>query len=141
MICAPVLTTAPPARRVLPVLIQAAFPHITLQLGSVFCCVNCPEITDNLHFFVALAMAYPHTVASIDSPSGYSPIMLSGIVQQNGNSVTTDLSVAFRFHIPYLMREGKPTSFLVAMGCDVTINAILGLPFIQQNKMVIDAME
>jgi hypothetical protein len=39
------------------------------------------------------------------------------------------------------MREGKPTSFLVAMGCDVTINAILGLPFIQQNKMVIDAME
>jgi hypothetical protein len=27
------------------------------------------------------------------------------------------------------------------MGCDVTINAILGLPFIQQTKMVIDTAD
>ncbi len=133
----------------MPVPIQAAFPHITLQLGSAFGDENCPTIrcvadtaaalsTGYLHFFAALAKAYPHTVASIHSPSDYSPIRLSGIVQHDGNSITTKLSVAFRFRLPYHTQEGNPTSFLLAMGCDITINAILGLPFIQQTKMVID---
>jgi hypothetical protein len=152
MLCPPVLTTAPPVHCVLPVPIQAGFPHITLQLGSALGDVNCPVIrcvvdmaaalsTGNLHFFAALAKAYPHTVASIHSPSDYSPITLSGIVQHDGNSVTTKLSVAFRFHLPYLMQEGNPTSFLVAMGCNVTVNTILGLPFVQQTKMVIDTAD
>jgi hypothetical protein len=131
---------------------QAAFPHITLQLGSALGDENCPAIrcvvdtattlsTGNLHFFATLAKAYPHTVASIHSPSDYSPITLSGIVQHDGNSVTTKLSVTFRFHLPYLRQEGNPTSFLVATGCDVTVNAILGLPFIQQTKMIIDTVD
>jgi hypothetical protein len=97
----PIFNITPPSRRVLPVPIQAAFPHITLQLGSVFGCANCPAIhcvlntataltTGNLHFFAALAKAYPHTVASIHSPKDYLPITLSGIVQQGGSSATTD---------------------------------------------------
>jgi hypothetical protein len=49
--------------------------------------------------------------------------------------------VVFRFHLPYLMQDGNPTSFLIAARCDVTINAILGLPFIQQTKMVIKAAD
>jgi hypothetical protein len=152
MRCAPVLSTALPAHCVLPIPIPAAFPHITLQLGSALGDKNCPAIhcavdtaatlsTGNLHFFAALAKAYPHTVASIHSPSDYSPITLSGIVQHDGNSVTTKLSVAFRFHLPYLTRKGSPTSFLVATGRNVTINAILGLPFIQKTKMIIDAAD
>jgi hypothetical protein len=152
MICAPVLMTTPPVHCVLLVPIQAAFPHITLQLGSSLGCKNCPAIccmvvlaavltTSNLHFFAALAQAYPHTVAFIHSPSDYSPIMLSGIVQHEGNSVMTNLLVAFRFHLPYLTQEGNPTSFLVATECNVTINTILSLPFIQQTKMVINTAD
>ena len=152
MYSAQVLNLAPPSRRVLPVPIQAAFPHITLQFGTALGCENCPAVrcvidtaaalsTGNLHFFAAIAKQYPHTVASIHSPSDYSLITLSGIVQNEGASVTTDLSVAFRFHLPYLTHEGNPTSFLVATGRDVTVNAILGLPFIQQTKMVIDAAD
>ena len=152
MYSAQVLNLAPPSRRVLPVPIQAAFPHITLQFGTALGCENCPAVrcvidtaaalsTGNLHFFAAIAKQYPHTVASIHSPADYSPITLSGIVQNEGASVTTDLSVAFRFHLPYLTREGAATSFLVATGRDVTVNAILGLPFIQQTRMVIDAAD
>jgi hypothetical protein len=146
------LTTAPPAHRVLPIPIQATFPHITLQLGSALGDENCPAIccvvdmvatlsTGNLHFFAALAKAYPHTFASIYSPSDYSPITLSGIVQHDSNSVTTELSVAIRFHLPYLAQEGNPTSFLIATGRNVTINTILGLPFIQQTKMIINTTD
>ena len=74
----------------------------------------------------------------VHSPKDYPPITLSGIVQQGGSSVTTDLTVGFQFHLPYLTREGTPTSLVVATGPDVTVNAILGLPFITQTKMVID---
>ncbi len=98
-------------------------------------------MTRNLYFFAILAKAYPHTVASIHSPKDYSPIMLSGIVQQGGPSVTTDLSVGFQFHLPYLTHEGSPTSLVVAAGPNVTVNVILGLPFITQTKMVIDTSD
>jgi hypothetical protein len=144
--------SAPPDRRILPVPVQAAFPHLTIQLGSTLGCNNCPTIccvidtaaaltTGNFHFFAQIAKAYPHTVAAIYSHAGYSPIVLSGIVQQNGESVTTDLTVAFQFHMPYLTREGTPSTLLVATGPHVTVNAILGLPFIQQTRMIIDAAD
>ena len=144
--------SAPPARRILPVPVQAAFPHLTIQLGSTLGCNNCPAIrciidtaaaltTGTFHFFAQIAKAYPHTVAAIDSHADYSPIVLSGIVQQNGESVTTDLTVAFQFHMPYLTREGTPSTLLVATGPHVMVNAILGLPFIQQTCMIIDAAD
>ena len=43
--------------------------------------------------------------------------------------------------MPYLTREGHATSLLIATGPDVTVNTILGLPFIQQTRMVIDASD
>jgi hypothetical protein len=149
MLSVPIFNITPPSLQVLPVPIQAAFPHITLQLGSALGCANCPIIccivltaaaltTRNLHFFAVLAKAYPHTVASIHSPKDYSPITLSGIVQQGGSSVTTNLLVGFQFHLPYLTCEGSPTSLVIAAGPGVTVNMILGLPFITQIKMVID---
>ena len=152
MYSAQVLNLAPPSRRVLPVPIQAAFSHITLQFGTALGCENCLAVrcvidtaaalsTGNLHFFATIAKQYPHTVASIHSLADYSPITLSGIVQNKGASVMTDLYVAFRLHLPNLTCKGTPTSFLVASGRDVTVNAILGLPFIQQTKMVIDAAD
>jgi hypothetical protein len=149
MLSVPIFNITPPSCRVLLVPIQAAFPHITLQLGSVLSCAHYPTIccivdtataltTRNLHFFAALAKAYPHTVALIHSPKDYSPIILSGIVQQGGSSVTTNLLVGFQFHLPYLMHEGSPTSLVVAAGPAITVEVILGLPFITQTKMVVN---
>jgi hypothetical protein len=43
--------------------------------------------------------------------------------------------------MPYLTREGTPSTILVATGPHVTVNAILGLPFIQQTRMIIDAAD
>ena len=152
MISIPVPVLQSPARRTLPVQIQAAFPHITLQLGSVLGCSNCLAIrcvvdtaaalsTGNLHFFAAIAKAYPHTVTAVHRETDYLPITLSGIVQQGSESVSTKLTVGFQFHLPYLTREGHPTHLSVACGPNVTVNTILGLPFIQQTRMIIDASD
>ncbi len=99
-------------RPTLPVAIQSGMPHITLQLGPVLNDNASPSIrcvldtaaalcTGNYHFFAAIAKRYPHCVAKIYLPEDYSPIILSGIVQDNAHSVTTDLSVAFQFHLPF----------------------------------------
>ncbi len=148
-----VLNATTPARRILPVPIQPSFPHITLQLGQVLGCSKCLSIccvvdtaaalnTGNLHYYAAIARAYPHTVATIlFSTTDHNPIVLSGIVQQGGASVTTDITVAFQFHMPYLTREGHPTTLLVACGPNVTVNTILVLPFIQGTRMVLDTSD
>ena len=43
--------------------------------------------------------------------------------------------------MPYLTHEGHPTTLLVACGPNVTVNTILGLPFIQGTQMVLDASD
>ncbi len=148
----PVFSTAPPACRILPVPPQPSFPHITLVLGQDVNSSNCPAIhcvidtaaalsTANLHFFAAIMKSYPKTVAAIHTAANFSPIILSSIVQQGGKSVTTELTVAFHFHLPYLTREESLTSLLMATGPNITVNTILGLPFIQQTRMIIDASD
>jgi hypothetical protein len=97
--------------------------------------------TGNFHFFAKVAKTFPHCVAKIYAPKDYSPIILSGIVQQRGESVTTELNVAFLFHLPYETTDGNKCSLLVATGPQVTVNAILGLPSIQSTQMIIDTAD
>jgi hypothetical protein len=145
-------TTDAPACQILTIKIHTAFPHITMQLGSILCGPDCPSIravidtattltTGNLHFFAKIAKTFPHTVAAVYAPQDYDPITLSGIVVQDGESVTTKLTVAFKFKLPYLTKEGNPTTFMVAVGPNVTVNTILGLPFIKQTKMIVNVAD
>jgi hypothetical protein len=144
--------TNAPACRILPIQIHMAFLHIVMQLGLTLGGSDCSSIqavidtataltTGNLHFFAKIAKTFSHTVATIYAPQDYSPITLSGIVKQNGKSVTTKSTVAFKFKLPYLTKEGNTTTFMVAVGPNVTVNTILGLPFIKQTKMIINAAD
>jgi hypothetical protein len=92
----------------------------------------------NFHFVAALAKRYPHCIAKLYTPEDYNPIVLSGIVQRGGESITMDLTVGFQFHLPFLTRDGQATSILIATGPQVTVNTIVGLPFIQAIRMIID---
>ena len=134
----------------LPVQIEHAMPHIMLQLGSEYDTGDSPYIrcmvdtaagltTGNFHFVANLAKRYPQCLQRIYVPEDYSPIVLSGIVQRSDNDiVTTELSVAFEFKLPYLTRDDQTTSLIIATGPNVTVNAILGLPFIKATGMIID---
>jgi hypothetical protein len=132
--------------------IVSNFPHIQLQLGSALDDPDCPVVhcvvdtaaalsTGNFHFVAAVAKRYPHCIAKLFIPKDYNPIVLSGIIQRRGESVTTELTVGFQFHIPYLTKEGDPTSILIATGPHVTINMIVGLPFIQATRAIIDLLD
>jgi len=132
----------------LPVAIQSGMLHITLVLGNNESpCIRCvldtaaALCTRNYHFFAAIAKRYPHCVAKIYLPEDYSPIILLGIVQDNAHSVTTDLSVAFQFHLPHLTKDGSPTSFVVATEPQVSVNTVLGLPLITATGMIIDYID
>ncbi len=124
-------------------------PHITLQLSTNLDCRNCPSIqcvvdtaaalcTGNYHFFSAIAKRYPHCVAKIFLPKDYSPIILSGIVQDDLRAITTDLAVVFQFHLPYPTKDGCQTSFILATGPQVSVNMVLGLPLITATSMIIN---
>jgi hypothetical protein len=144
-----VLSSASHTWDILPAPIVSNFPHIHLQLGTDLGCANCPVIrcvidtaaalsTGSFHFVAAVAKQYPHCVTKLFVPKDYNPIVLSGIVQRGGESITTELMVGFQFHLPYLTKEGDTTSILIATGPHVTVNAIIGLPFIQATRAVID---
>ena len=114
-------------RPVLPVAIQSIMPHITLQLclipsdshrSSIHCVLDTAAAlcTRNYHSFAAIAKRYPHCVAKIFLPEDYLPIILWGIVQDNVHSVTTDLLVAFQFHLPYLTKLEAQPHLLLPLG-------------------------
>ncbi len=55
--------------------------------------------------------------------------------------ITTELSVGFEIHLPYVTKDGNDTSLLVAAGPDVAVNLILGLPFIKATGMIINFID
>ncbi len=98
-----------------------------------------PWVTSiNFHFVLAFKNKFLHCLAKLYVPDDYNPIVLLGIVQHSGKCITTKLTVGFQFYLPYLMCFGQPTSILFATGPHVTINLIVGSPFIQAMGMILD---
>jgi hypothetical protein len=59
----------------------------------------------------------------------------------NEAPITTELAVGFEVRLPYLTKDGNSTSLLVAAGPDVTVNLILGRPFIKATGMIADFVD
>ena len=99
--------------------------------------------TANLAFALALSKAFPHCVSAVYTSDNHSPVVLSGIVMtgDDAKKTTAELPVAFEFHLPYRMTDGSPTKVCFGCGPDVSVNMILGLPFVLATKMVIDVAE
>ena len=147
-----VLAAGSPLKRSMPISIQSNLPHILLQFGTDLDSPNCPSIrcavdscaaltTGNFHFFASVAKRYPHCVSKIFTPEDYAPIILSGIVSSDAASITTELEVGFLFHLPYRTREGDTASLMVATGPNVSVNTIIGLPFMKATGMIMDLVD
>ena len=98
--------------------------------------------TGSFHFYASVAKRFPHCVAKVFAPKNYAPIVLSGIVQSSEQAaVTTNLEVGWQFHLPYKTKGGNDTSFVIATGPHISVNVILGLPFMQGTGMIIDLVD
>jgi high-affinity nickel permease len=51
------------------------------------------------------------------------------------------LEVGFQFHLPYKTTNGEDTLLLIATGLHVSVNTILGLPFMQGSGMILNLVD
>jgi hypothetical protein len=97
--------------------------------------------TGNIRYIAAVAKQYPHTLVRLYAPSDYRPIVLSGIVRSvkdDEQFATCELDCAFEFHLPFYGRDGATISLIIATGADVSVNCILGLPFLKGSGGIVD---
>ena len=89
---------------------------------------------------IKVSKASTHFISKVYSSSKYAPITLSGVVQHdhNGDKTTTKLPVAFVFHTLYLTEDRARTTLAVTCGANISVNLIIGLPFIKSTIMNID---
>jgi hypothetical protein len=145
-----VLATGSPLKQAMPIALQSNLPHIVMQFGKSINCSNFPSIrctintcavltTGSFHFYAAIAKRFPHCGAKVFAPKDYAAIVLSGIVGHHDQAaVTTKLEVGFQFHLTYKTKDGGDTLFVIPTGPHVSVNTILGLPFVVAMGMIID---
>jgi len=148
-----VLAAGPALKPMIPIAIHSNLPHIIMQFGPTLDCPNSPSIccavdscatlsTGNFHYVASLAKRFPHCLAKVFAPQDYAPIVLSGVVQsQQQEAVTTELEVGFQFHLPYKTTQREDAPLLIGTGPNVSINTILGLPFMQGTGMILDLVD
>ena len=144
------MAAGPALKPMMPITIYSNLPHIVMQFGLTLDCSHSPSIccavdlctalsTGNFHYFACLAKRFLHCLAKVFAPQDYVSIVLSGVVQSNQHkAVTTELYVGFQFHLPYKTTNGEDASLLIATGPNVSVNTILGLPFMQGMGMILD---
>jgi hypothetical protein len=137
----------------IPIAIHSPMPHLTLQTGTSYEEKDSPGLrcmidtgaslsTANFHYMESVVRQYPQILKAIYLPEDYAAIVLSGIVTSSAATpITTELSVGFEIHLPYVTKDGNDTSLLVAAGPDVAVNLILGLPFIKATGMIVDFID
>lgn len=144
-------STAAPSCRVLPVPTMSAFPTIELPVGAptdesfpaIKCIVDTAAglNTGNIRYIAGLAKQYPNTLVRLYAPSDYRPIVLSGIdrsAKDEEHLASTELDCAFEFNLPFYGRDGSTVSIMIATGANVSVNSILGLPFLKGCGGIID---
>ena len=137
----------------IPIAIHSSMPHLRLQMGNAKDERDCPALrcmldtgaslsTTNFHYMEAVVRRYPHILKAIYLPDVYAAIVLSRIITSLSDvPITTELPVEFEIHLPYAINDGNETLLLVAAGPDVTVNLILGLPFIKATGMIVDFID
>jgi hypothetical protein len=70
---------------------------------------------------------------SFDDASPFEPIKLGGAIQDPAEFVSDDhgnLTAVIRYYTPYTDTTGSPITLSFALGSDVTVNTIFGLPML-----------
>jgi hypothetical protein len=129
----------------MPIAIDNGLPHITFNLGSnpeqdpTLCGLmdTCGALnTGYLPFHLWMKSVRPDIVAdfvSFDDSNPFEPIKLGGAIRDPKEFVSHDhgnLTAVIRYYTPYTDITGSPITLSFALGNDVTVNTIFGLPML-----------
>ena len=134
-----------PALPPMPIAIDNGLPHITFDLGAnastdpTLCGLmdTCGALnTGYLLFHLWLKSERPDLVAefiSFDDANPFEPIKLGGAIRDPADFDASDhgnLTAVIRYYTPYTDLSGCPITMSLALGTDVTVNTIFGLPML-----------
>jgi hypothetical protein len=129
----------------MPIAIDNGLPHITFDLGAdstadpALCGLmdTCGALnTGYLLFHLWLKSERPDLVAefiSFDDTNPFEPIKLGGAIRDPADFDASDhgnLTAVIRYYTPYTDLSGSPVTMSFALGTDVTVNTIFGLPML-----------
>ena len=128
----------------MPIAIDNGLPHITFDLGADPSLVELCGLMDTcgalntgyLLFHLWLRSERPDLVAefvSFDDSNPFEPIKLGGAIRDPSDFDATDhgnLTAVIRYYTPYVDTSGSPITLSFALGSDVTVNTIFGLPML-----------
>jgi hypothetical protein len=138
----------------LPISVQCNLPHISLPTGHdpemKFClsvaydtCAACNVGYSGHH--LPIAEKYPELVKSLTfAESKYTPLRLSGIVQGKSKAESkpsASLPIVIEYWMPFLTKEGQKTTLKIALGDNVSVNTIIGIPMIRPAKLSFDLID
>ena len=137
-------------RKPLPVPIDGDLPHFQHFIGkaggsnpSLTACLDSGAGANvgYMGYFDGILFQHPECVDGIFTvrDGEYMSIKMSGIVSEDTTGVTsTDLHVAVRLMTPYRDREGRRIGITVALGNSVSVNFIIGNPWLKKHGAAID---
>jgi hypothetical protein len=135
----------PPILPPMPIAIDNGLPHIAFDLGSDASLDpslsgfldTCGALnTGYLLFHLWLMSERPDLVAefvSFDDSNPFEPIKLGGAICDPADFDSSNhgnLTPVVRYYTPYLDTGGSPITISFALGSDVTVNTIFGLPML-----------
>jgi hypothetical protein len=92
-----------------------------------------------------IAERSPELVKSLTfAEDKYTPLTLSGIVQNGGKAPSkpsASLPIVIEYWMPFLTKEDHKTSLKIALGDNVSVNTIIGMPMIRPAKMSFDLID
>eukprot|EP00956_Cyclotella_meneghiniana_P020206 scaffold35356_cov44-Cyclotella_meneghiniana.AAC.2 len=142
---------APP----LPAAIDNRLPHITITLGELATSIEtCPQVrclydsgacvsSGYWGFWKTILENHPECIVDLFVSDGgqYSPIVLGGIVTGDDGDMaghTCKLNIVVNLKLRYETITGQPVTHKIALGKDVGVNTILGMPFIDKFQCTYD---
>jgi hypothetical protein len=146
--CKQDMTTSLPLRP-MPIRVDNGLPHIRLNLGSsddtalsVLFDSGAALSSGYLPYHLWIMRENPDLVASFerfDDSNPFEPIKLGGAIRHPDDykeSLHGQLTAIIRYKTPYVDHDGNSIRISFGLGNDMTVNTILGMPFIKDLGMI-----
>lgn len=143
--------------RPIPVAITSCLPTIDLRLGTAtdppsptvltVLLDTCAGLNSGSYVFhKALADIYPNCVADFvefdNDLNPFEPVRLTGAITDPSDydpaSLHGSLRAVITYHLPYTFVDGSPVKLSIALGTEVSVNTIVGWPFVASVRGLID---